>query len=152
MQGQSSRQPDGFAQAAIHLGEYRKMSPGPVEEWIFYDHPSGRNRIYVAMQRANTWFVITVGIATRTGACGKGMQDRRKFPYEEAGSCARSERAYAFVPKMHTRGTGVSMDAGVSASAAPLLPPHELFSIPEFAAALTAGRTLACLRRIQRSR
>ena len=35
----ASRQPDGFAQAAIHLGEYRKMSPGPVEEWIFFDHP-----------------------------------------------------------------------------------------------------------------
>jgi STE24 endopeptidase len=46
----TSRQPDGFAQAAIHLGEYRKMSPGPVEEFIFYDHPSGRNRIYAAMR------------------------------------------------------------------------------------------------------
>ena len=46
----ASRQPDGFARAAIHLGEYRKMSPGPVEEWIFYDHPSGRNRIYRAMR------------------------------------------------------------------------------------------------------
>jgi Zn-dependent protease with chaperone function len=46
----ASRQPDGFAQAAIHLGEYRKMSPGPVEEWIFFDHPSGRNRIYRAMR------------------------------------------------------------------------------------------------------
>jgi STE24 endopeptidase len=45
----ASRQPDGFAQAAIHLGEYRKMSPGPVEEWIFFDHPSGRNRIHDAM-------------------------------------------------------------------------------------------------------
>jgi STE24 endopeptidase len=45
----TSRQPDGFAQGAIHLGEYRKMSPGPVEEWIFYDHPSGRNRIHDAM-------------------------------------------------------------------------------------------------------
>src|ERR1700675_2081579 len=46
----ASRQPDGFAQAAIHLGEYRKMSPGPVEEWIFFDHPSGRNRISAAMR------------------------------------------------------------------------------------------------------
>jgi len=46
----ASRQPDGMAQAAIHLGEYRKMSPGPVEEWIFYDHPSGRRRIHDAMQ------------------------------------------------------------------------------------------------------
>ena len=46
----ASREPDGFAQAAIHLGEYRKMDPGPVEEWIFFDHPSGRNRIYAAMR------------------------------------------------------------------------------------------------------
>jgi STE24 endopeptidase len=46
----ASRQPDGFAQGAIHLGEYRKMSPGPVEEWIFFDHPSGRNRIHDAMR------------------------------------------------------------------------------------------------------
>jgi STE24 endopeptidase len=46
----ASRQPDGFAQAAIHLGEYRKMNPGPLEEIIFFDHPSGRNRIHAAMQ------------------------------------------------------------------------------------------------------
>lgn len=46
----ASRQPDGFAQAAIHLGEYRKMKPGPIEEWIFFDHPSGYNRIYAAMR------------------------------------------------------------------------------------------------------
>jgi STE24 endopeptidase len=45
----ASRQPDGFAQAAIHLGEYRKMSPGPWEEKIFYDHPSGQARIHDAM-------------------------------------------------------------------------------------------------------
>ncbi len=46
----ASRQPDGFAQAAIHLAEYRKMRPGRVEEWIFFDHPSGYNRIHDAMQ------------------------------------------------------------------------------------------------------
>jgi STE24 endopeptidase len=46
----TSRQSDGFAQAAIHLGEYRKMNPGTLEEWIFFDHPSGRNRIYAAMR------------------------------------------------------------------------------------------------------
>ncbi len=46
----TSRQPDGMAQAAIHLGEYRKMNPGPIEEWIFFDHPSGHNRIYAAMR------------------------------------------------------------------------------------------------------
>ncbi len=46
----ASAQPDGFAQAAIHLGEYRKMSPGPLEEFVFYDHPSGRSRIFAAMR------------------------------------------------------------------------------------------------------
>ena len=46
----ASRQPDGFAQAAIHLGEYRKMSPGRLEEWALYDHPSGRSRIRAAMR------------------------------------------------------------------------------------------------------
>jgi STE24 endopeptidase len=46
----TSRQPDGFAQAAIHLGEYRKMNPGPAEEFLFFDHPSGHNRIYAAMR------------------------------------------------------------------------------------------------------
>jgi STE24 endopeptidase len=46
----TSRQPDGEVQADIHLGEYRKMNPGPIEEWIFFDHPSGRNRIYAAMR------------------------------------------------------------------------------------------------------
>ena len=38
----AARQPDGFAQAALKLGEYRKMSPGPLEEFVFFDHPSGR--------------------------------------------------------------------------------------------------------------
>ncbi len=46
----AARQPDGMAEAALHLGEYRKMSPGPVEEWMFFDHPSGRNRILMSMR------------------------------------------------------------------------------------------------------
>jgi len=46
----TSRQPDGFAEAALILGEYRKMEPGPVEEFIFFDHPSGRTRIFAAMR------------------------------------------------------------------------------------------------------
>ncbi len=44
-----ARLPDGFAQAALHLSEYRKMKPGPVEEFVFYDHPSGWSRIHRAM-------------------------------------------------------------------------------------------------------
>ena len=45
----AARQPDGFAQAAIHLAEYRKMRPSPLEEWVFFDHPSGYDRIHSAM-------------------------------------------------------------------------------------------------------
>jgi STE24 endopeptidase len=45
----ASRQPDGMAQGALHLSEYRKMQPGPLEEIVFYDHPSGWNRIHRAM-------------------------------------------------------------------------------------------------------
>ena len=45
----AARQPDGFAEAALHLSEYRKLDPSPLEEFVFYDHPSGRNRIHMMM-------------------------------------------------------------------------------------------------------
>jgi STE24 endopeptidase len=45
----AAREPDGFAKAAVQLSEYRKMQPGPWEEILFYDHPSGFNRIRRAM-------------------------------------------------------------------------------------------------------
>jgi STE24 endopeptidase len=69
----ASRQPDGFAQAAIHLGEYRKMSPGPAEEWIFFDHPSGRNRIYAAMRWKAENFKILA--AQSDGVAAPGSPD-----------------------------------------------------------------------------
>src|SRR5256712_13984171 len=43
-------QPDGEALIDLKLGDYRKLDPGPVEELIFFDHPSGRTRIYAAMR------------------------------------------------------------------------------------------------------
>lgn len=46
----TARQPDGFAEAALILGEYRKLDPTPLEEMIFFDHPSGRTRIHAAMR------------------------------------------------------------------------------------------------------
>jgi STE24 endopeptidase len=46
----AARQPDGEANVDLLLGEYRKMEPGPIEEFLFYDHPSGRTRITAAMQ------------------------------------------------------------------------------------------------------
>jgi len=45
----TSREPDGMAKAALKLGTYRKLDPAPLEEFIFYDHPSGRARIRMAM-------------------------------------------------------------------------------------------------------
>ena len=47
---QASGEADGFAEVALKLGEYRKMEPGPIEEFIFYDHPSGETRIRMAME------------------------------------------------------------------------------------------------------
>lgn len=46
----AAREPDGFAQAALMLSEYRKLDPSPLEEFMFYDHPSGRARIYASMR------------------------------------------------------------------------------------------------------
>jgi STE24 endopeptidase len=46
----AARQPEGFAEAALLLGEYRKLDPSPLEEMLFFDHPSGRTRIHAAMQ------------------------------------------------------------------------------------------------------
>lgn len=46
----AARQPEGFAEVSLKLGEYRKLDPGPIEEFVFYDHPSGRNRIAMAMR------------------------------------------------------------------------------------------------------
>jgi STE24 endopeptidase len=45
----TARQPDGMAEVALKLGVYRKLNPTPLEEFIFYDHPSGRARIRMAM-------------------------------------------------------------------------------------------------------
>jgi STE24 endopeptidase len=45
----TSREPDGMAKVALKLGSYRKLDPTPVEEFIFFDHPSGRARIRMAM-------------------------------------------------------------------------------------------------------
>jgi STE24 endopeptidase len=46
----AARQPDGFATVTLKLSEYRKLDPTPLEEFVFYDHPSGRTRIFTAMR------------------------------------------------------------------------------------------------------
>jgi STE24 endopeptidase len=46
----AGRQPDGEANVDLMLGEYRKLDPGPLEEFVLFDHPSGRTRITAAMR------------------------------------------------------------------------------------------------------
>ena len=46
----AAREPEGFAEAALLLGEYRKLHPGRLEEMLFFDHPSGYTRIQAAMR------------------------------------------------------------------------------------------------------
>ncbi len=45
-----AQEPDGFASVAMKLSEYRKIEPGPIEEALFFDHPSGATRVRMAMQ------------------------------------------------------------------------------------------------------
>lgn len=47
----ASREPHGFATVALRLSTYRKLKPAPLEEMVFYDHPSGYDRVH----RAMTW-------------------------------------------------------------------------------------------------
>ncbi|MEN9933076.1 MAG: hypothetical protein RIS17_1649 [Pseudomonadota bacterium] len=46
----AARAPDSFARIAMKLSQYRKIEPGPWEEIIFFDHPSGRTRVITAMR------------------------------------------------------------------------------------------------------
>jgi len=45
----ASQEPNGFAMAAMRLSTYRKLNPGPLEEILFYDHPSGYQRVHGSM-------------------------------------------------------------------------------------------------------
>lgn len=45
-----ARAPDGFARIAMKLSQYRKIEPGPWEETLFFDHPSGHTRVLTAMR------------------------------------------------------------------------------------------------------
>jgi STE24 endopeptidase len=45
-----ARDPHGMAEVDLKLVEYRKPDPGPIEEFVFYDHPSPKFRIHDAMR------------------------------------------------------------------------------------------------------
>lgn len=56
----AAREPYGAAMAAVRLSTYRKLRPGRVEEFVFYDHPSGYERVHAAM----TWLRENQAIVT----------------------------------------------------------------------------------------
>lgn len=45
-----AREPQGLAEVMLKLAEYRKTEPGPIEEFVFFDHPSAHSRILAAMR------------------------------------------------------------------------------------------------------
>jgi STE24 endopeptidase len=45
----AAQEPHGFAMAAMRLSTYRKLRPGALEEVLFYDHPSGYERVHGSM-------------------------------------------------------------------------------------------------------
>lgn len=47
---EAAREPDAFAKVAMRLSEYRKIEPGPIEEFLFFDHPSGAARVRRSME------------------------------------------------------------------------------------------------------
>ena len=49
----SAREPHGFASAAMRISNYRKLEPSTLEEFVFFDHPSGRSRV----ERSMRWLV-----------------------------------------------------------------------------------------------
>jgi STE24 endopeptidase len=58
----AARQPDGEALVDLKLGDYRKLDPSPMEEMIFFDHPSRRTRITAAMRwKAENMAVLPPG-------------------------------------------------------------------------------------------
>ena len=46
----AAAEPNGFAEVDLKLTEYRKADPSDLEEFLFFDHPSPRKRIYSAMR------------------------------------------------------------------------------------------------------
>lgn len=46
----TAREPVAMSEVLLKLVEYRKADPGPIEEALFFDHPSARTRIEQAMR------------------------------------------------------------------------------------------------------
>jgi STE24 endopeptidase len=77
----ASAQPDGEALVDLKLGEYRKLDPGPLEEALFYDHPSGHSRILMAM----TWKAQHLAEAEANARRAAEADRQRGFAAERTG-------------------------------------------------------------------
>ena len=66
----AAREPQGFAMAAMRLSTYRKLSPGALEEFLFYDHPSGYDRVH----RAMIWLKENTRENTPTGSAANASR------------------------------------------------------------------------------
>jgi STE24 endopeptidase len=98
----AARQPDGEAEAALLLGEYRKLRPGPLEEWIFFDHPSGYHRILTAMR----WKAEHLGDCDIAATAGNPMP--AALPGEtvtSAGAVSPEDQGCVVVARTFTRMT-----------------------------------------------
>ena len=81
----ASGQPDGEAQVDLMLGEYRKLDPSPLEEMLFYDHPSGHSRILMAMK----WKAEHLAEAEANARRAADDDRRRGFSPESAEKWAK---------------------------------------------------------------
>jgi STE24 endopeptidase len=70
----ASREPYGWAMAAMRLSTYRKIRPGKVEEFLFYDHPSGYQRVRAGM----TWLKENQSAAAAQAAAEPSLLDLSK--------------------------------------------------------------------------
>lgn len=70
----ASREPYGWAMAAMRLSTYRKIRPGKIEEFLFYDHPSGYERVRAGM----TWLKENQAAAATQTAAEPGLLDLSK--------------------------------------------------------------------------
>jgi len=61
-----AREPLGAAESYLKLTEYRKPDPGPIEEFVFFDHPSTRFRIHDAMRWREAITSGETGCSNRT--------------------------------------------------------------------------------------
>jgi STE24 endopeptidase len=76
----AAREPYGWATAAMRLSTYRKISPGKFEEFVFYDHPSGYERVHAGMLwlKENQWAVVGEHAGSRvSGAANGEISDSR---------------------------------------------------------------------------